>query len=342
MNILVIRLSALGDVAMTIPAIYSCAYCNPNSTFHVVTSKFCSQLFIGAPANVKLYPVDKNYQHGLWGTLHLLHLLHTLPIDAVADLHNVLRSWIIDWSFRMRGRRVLMLDKMRHERKQILFHGKAASQPFTERYFKVFYQLGLKIQPSFTTVMKNDHISLPDFSSVLPDKQLTIIGIAPFARYYNKTYPLTLMEQVVAQLSADGHFHTLLFSGGKTERAQMEIWQKKYTNTISVAGLFSLADEVRLMSHLKIMITMDSANMHMASLVGCRVISVWGSTTPHCGFLGWQQKDSDALVADCKCQPCTIAGSERCRYGDFHCLTTITPDKIYNHIKEITKIQTSC
>ncbi|MCH5176233.1 MAG: glycosyltransferase family 9 protein [Prevotellaceae bacterium] len=337
MNILVIRLSALGDVAMTIPAIYSCAYCNPDCTLHVVTSEFCAQLFIGAPDNVKLHLIGKDIQHGMLGTLRIIRQLHVLHIDAVADLHNVLRSWIIDWSFRLRGRRVQMLDKMRHERKQIVRQGKSASQPFTERYFNVFRKLGLKVNPLFTSVLKDDKTSYPDFSSVLPNDKLTPVGIAPFARYKNKTYPLPLMEQVVAKLSADSDFRILLFSGGKTESEQLKEWQNKYTNTVSVAKRFTLADEVRLMSRLKVMVSMDSANMHMASLVGCRVISVWGSTTPRCGFLGWQQNKSDALATNCKCQPCTIAGSERCRCGDYHCLTNMTPDKIYNTIKEITK-----
>ena len=341
-HLLVFRLSALGDVAMTIPAIYSCARSNPECTLHVVTSEFCAQLFIGAPTNVILHPIGKDNQHGLTGTWHMLRQLHQIPVDAVADLHNVLRSWVVDWSFRLRGKRVQMLDKMRHERQQILHKGKAASQPFTERYFNVFRKLGLKIEPLFSSVTENDNTSLPDFSAILPDDGLTPIGIAPFARYQNKTYPLPFMEQVIERLSADGRFRTLLFSGGKSEREQMEIWQKKYANTISVAGRFNLADEVRLMGRLKTMVTMDSANMHLASLVGCRVISVWGSTTPKCGFLGWQQNESDAFVAGCHCQPCTIAGSAKCRYGDYHCLTSITPDSIYTRIKEITKIQTLC
>lgn len=337
LHILIIRLSALGDVAMTIPAIYSCARSNPRHVFHIVTSLFCAQLFIDAPPNVILHPIDRGKQYGLLGTWRMLCQVHGLPIDAVADLHNVLRSWIIDWSFRLSGCRVQMLDKMRHERKSILHHRQTASQPFTERYFNVFRQLGLKVEPSFTSVIENTNTLQLFFSTILPDDKLIPIGIAPFARYKNKTYPLSLMEQVIAQLSTDGHFRILLFSGGKVESEKMEQWQKKYTNTISIAGQLGLADEIRLMTLLKIMVTMDSSNMHLASLVGCRVISVWGSTTPDCGFLGWKQNKDDALVAGCACQPCTIAGSNYCRYRDYHCLTSLSPDYLYNRIKEITK-----
>jgi len=339
-HVLVVRLSALGDVAMTLPAIYSCARSNPRCTFHIVTSDFCAQVFVGAPANVVIHPVAKDRRHGLRGTWRLLRQLHTLPVDAVADLHNVLRSWVIDISFLLRGRRVCMLDKMRHERQPILKHGQAASQPFVWRYFNVFHRLGLQTELVFTSVMEGD-TARPDFSAVMPKSKLIPIGIAPFARYVNKTYPLPQMERVVALLSADGRFRVLLFSGGRGERRLMERWQRQYANTVSVAGHYSLSDELRLMSRLQVMVTMDSANMHLASLVGCRVISVWGATTPRCGFLGWHQHEDDAIVADCDCQPCTISGSNSCRSGDYRCLRAIAPDCLYARIKDALKNPTS-
>lgn len=162
------------------------------------------------------------------------------------------------------------------------------------------------------------------------------IGIAPFARYQNKTYPLELMEELVKQLSANGHFNILLFSGGGEERMLTESWQQKYQRCHSVGGHLTLDDEIRLMSRLQLMVSMDSANMHLASLAGTRVISIWGSTTPQCGFLGWQQHYNDALMLHCDCQPCTIAGSNHCRYHDYHCLADITPESIYHHIVTIT------
>ena len=56
-RILVIRLSALGDVAMTIPAIYSVARTYPQHRFYVLTMAFCAKLFIHVPENITLYPV---------------------------------------------------------------------------------------------------------------------------------------------------------------------------------------------------------------------------------------------------------------------------------------------
>ncbi len=111
---LIIRFSALGDVAMTVPAIYSLATRYPDLNIDVVTRPFFARLFINAPDNVNVIGVDFNKDYkGVGGTLRLLRRLGKLRPDYVADLHNVLRSWIIDRYFRLRGVKVVMVDKMR-------------------------------------------------------------------------------------------------------------------------------------------------------------------------------------------------------------------------------------
>lgn len=339
-TLLVIRLSALGDVAMTIPAIYSLATQHPELTVKVLTLQPFAKLFIGKPENIELITVTKQEIKGLRGLTRLLGKLSGESIDMVADLHNVLRSWVIDCFFRLRGRKVIMVDKGRRNRRTLLKQKDEQHALYTERYFQVFRSLGYSLQPTFTNVIEHDSTQL-DFSSLLTDDGQVNIGIAPFARYQNKTYPLPLMEQVVQKLSVDGRFNILLFSGGKEERTLMEQWQQQYPHCHSIAGHFPLDDEIRLMSRLQLMVSMDSANMHLAALAGTRVISLWGSTTPQCGFMGWQQHTDDSMLLHCDCQPCTIAGSNQCRYNDFHCLAGITPDSIYNKITAITQSSTN-
>ena len=94
-----------------------------------------------------------------------------------------------------------------------------------------------------------------------------------------------------------------------------------------------LAAELELMRGLDVMLSMDSANMHLASLVGTRVVSVWGATHPYAGFLGWGQRAEDCVQKDLPCRPCSIYGSKPCRYGDYRCLNSITPEEI---VKAVT------
>jgi len=323
--VLVYRLSALGDVAMTIPAIYSCARTWPDTTFHVVTSVFCTQLFIDAPDNVVMHPVEKPVS-----TWRLLKQLNGLRIDAVADLHNVLRSWVVDAFFQLKGKKVRMLSKMRSERKGILTHKQQTSRPFTLRYFDVFEALGLPCEPRFSSLF----CQLPPLPLDMVKGSERWIGIAPYARYNNKVYPLELMQQVVRLLTAQKDTRIFLF-GSRGEQAEtMKKWEQLSPRIHTVAGRFSLSNELVLMAHLDVMISMDSANQHMASLVGTRVVSVWGSTTPACGFMAWGQCLEDAVYGNTSCQPCAIGGSKNCKRGDLACLKSIAPESLVKRISE--------
>jgi len=330
MHILVIRLSALGDVAMTIPAIYSVAQTYPEHRFTVATSVFTARLFINRPVNVDILPLPKSESHGIAGTWRLIQKTKRLKVDAVADLHNVLRSWLVDTSFRLRLKRVAMLDKHRSERRAILHDHSQAATPFIQRYFDVFARLGLKAEPQFTTLFPD---ALPPLPSFIPAKATEQwIGIAPFARYRSKTYDQAQMKEVVEQFASRPRSRVFLFGARGKEEKLLQEWAGKESNVFVVAGRLQLEEELALMAHIDTMITMDSANMHLASLVGTRVVSLWGGTTPACGFLGYGQSPSDALSAGLSCQPCTIAGSDRCPLGHMQCTHAISTSEVIGRV----------
>ena len=108
---------------------------------------------------------------------------------------------------------------------------------------------------------------------------------------------------------------------------------RKYKNVISMAEIkHKFIDEYALLAKCELMLTMESANMHLASLVGTRVVSVWGSTTPACGFMGYGQTADDALYASLPCQPCSTAGSTKCRLGTLECLKQLQPEAIVQRL----------
>jgi len=162
------------------------------------------------------------------------------------------------------------------------------------------------------------------------------IGVAPFAAHQGKIYPLDRMETVVAALSRRGD-KVYLFGGGAHEVAILEDWAAKYPNVECVAGKLSMAEELELIRSLKVMISMDSGNMHLASLVGTRVVSIWGATHPMAGFLGVGQKEEDCIQRELPCRPCSIYGNKPCRFGDYRCMD-ITPEEIVKHVGDIARI----
>ena len=329
-RMLIIRLSALGDVAMTIPAIYSLAERYPRLHIDVVTRPFFARLFINRPANVNLVGIDfKGEFKGVAGTLKLLRRLSALHPDCVADLHNVSRSWIIDTYFRLCGIKVAMVDKMRSRRKRLFKTGEP--QPsFIERYTDVFAKLGYPVDLTFENLYTDSRPSLP----LIPESPA--IGVAPFARYFNKTYPGAQMREVIDSLTQEG-YNVYLFGGRGTEAEELEKWATDNDKVTSLAGKYPLEEEIALMGTMGAMVSMDSSNQHMAALAGTKVISIWGSTTPACGFMPYDQPRDRSLCLNLPCQPCTVGGSPECPKGHFDCMRRLSPEMVVGKIKQVVK-----
>ncbi len=161
----------------------------------------------------------------------------------------------------------------------------------------------------------------------LPDVPQHAIGIAPFAKHRGKIYPTDEMAQVVAHFAVTRGAAVFLFGAGD-ERLVLETWEQRFPNVQSMAGKLSLYDELALIQQLPVMITMDSANMHLASFVGTPVVSVWGATHPYAGFYGWQQPSHNAVQANIPCRPCSVFGNKPCYRGDYLCFREIAPAAI--------------
>ena len=158
------------------------------------------------------------------------------------------------------------------------------------------------------------------------------IGIAPFAAHKGKIYPLEKMERVIELLlEREPNCRIFLFGGGAEERELLTQWESRH-DRCTCALLGSLYNELVLMSHLDTMVSMDSANMHLASLTGTRVVSVWGATHPFAGFMGWNQSPADAVQTTLPCRPCSIFGNKPCLHGDYPCLNSITPEDIAERV----------
>ena len=152
-NVLVMRLSVLGNVAMAIPVLYPVCKANPDTRFIMLTKRWPASMFHDRPANLKVvdFDVKENYR-GLFGLLKLARQLYKMyDIDAVADLHNVLRTRVMGFVFRLCGLPVVRLDKERAKRKALINH--KSYEPVTptiDRYRLVFENLGLEAPGGFT------------------------------------------------------------------------------------------------------------------------------------------------------------------------------------------------
>jgi len=297
-HLLLIRFSALGDVAMTVPVIRCLYKTYPGLKITFVSRPYVAPLFQEFK-NFNFYPTDFDGRHkGIKGLWTLFQELKTIPFSAVADLHSVLRVYLLKVFFRLCGFKVKSIDKGRLEKKALTRAKNKKFQPLTPtsyRYADVFRKLGFPI--SFEQHEFPEKNELPP--SLLPLYQASEkkwIGIAPFAAHAGKMYPLDLMQQLINYLQKDHQI--FLFGAGEKEKERLEVWEKAYTNVYSIAGKINLRKQLDLMAYLDLMISMDSANGHMAANAGTKVLTLWGMTHPFCGFAPFNQPLDHALTLD--------------------------------------------
>lgn len=337
-RLLLTRFSAMGDVAMTVPVVWSLAEKYPDVEIIFLSRKNFAPMFAHCPKNVRFIGVDlKNDYKGFSGLNRLFAEVKALNIDAYADCHDVLRTKYLRFRSALSGIRTEKIDKGRSEKKRLARLGAERCKPLkttVERYQDVLAHLGFDFKINFTSIFGGAVQDLPDeIKKITGDKTQKWVGVAPFAAHKGKILPLDKTEDVVKKLSEHG-CRVFLFGAGEKEGSVLEGWQSKYNDVVSVAGkLGGLGNELLLIFKLDSMLSMDSANMHLASLVGVRAVSVWGATHPAAGFLGYGQKDNDAVQVAMPCRPCSIYGNKKCRQSDeYKCLTQIQPDAIVDKI----------
>ena len=324
-TVLITRFSAVGDIAMTIPLLYSLSESYPEHRFIFVSRERFGQFFIDKPTNLEFIGINLDNYKGIRGLYRLYRELSAQEPDMFADLHDVLRTKILRTYFRLFGGvKVKSIDKGRKEKRVLTKESNSQKRQLKstfERYRDVFTQLGLPFKPQFVSLFKEGKGNIEEFYTTLPHKgDDRWVGIAPFARHKGKIYPLEKMEKVVEILSGEENIKLLFFGNGPEEEKIINNWCSRYPNTISFIGKSNFNGELRLISHLDAMVCMDSANMHMASLAGTPAISIWGATSPLAGFLGWQQRREDCIELPLECRPCSIFGNKPCRFGDYRCM----------------------
>lgn len=324
-------MSAIGDVAMLPHTIRAFRAVYPEVKISVATQRFLRPFFRGL--DLDFIDIDtKNEHRNLAGLMRLVAHIRKIGIDAVADMHGVIRSYEIDMLARLTGIRVATIRKGRVEKWFRLGYSKCDAVPLTHtvvRYCNVLRRLGFNF-PDPEPVTERPLLENP-----LGEKQGVWVGFAPFSAHAGKSYPADMREELV-QLLAERYDRVLIHSGGgDTELGFAKDMEQKYPNVTAVFPLCKLEQELALISHLDCMISMDSMAMHAASLVATPVVSIWGATHPEFGFSGYGNPAEQMLQVEMSCRPCSVYGKKPCKYGDYRCLRAITPQMVADKVEEV-------
>ncbi len=327
-HLLVLRTSAMGDVAMLPHALRALQTAYPALKITVATQPMFRPFFRGLTVDFLDVKVKAEH-HSVRGMWRLAREARALGVDAVADVHAVLRSLAFSLSMRLHGIRTARIRKGRSEKRQAMGSG-GDFKPLKHsvvRYCDVFRRLGFVFDDP-TPATK------PMWGNPLGEKQGCWVGFAPFSAHAGKTYPEEQSRQLM-QLLAARYDRVLVHGGGGREQAFAEEMEAAYPNVTALFGKVRFAGEMEVIAQEDCLVSMDSMAMHLASLVATPVVSVWGATHPALGFLGWGCRAEDALQTELPCRPCSVFGAKPCKYGDYHCLKAISAEQVAAQVERV-------
>jgi len=317
----------MGDVAMVASVLREFQAQHTDTEIIMVSRPFFSAFFDGIPRLI-FHPIDPKGKHkGIPGLLKLFNELKKYKAKQVADLHNNIRSRFLDILFKTSGYQVQILDKGRSEKKALTRSKDKVFKPLkltTERYADVLRKLSHQLE--------KQHRLIPQGMMPILASNAKKVGISAFAQHPYKVLSVEKMTEVIHSLSDLG-VQVLLFGGGASDKAITEKWEKQFPNVFSVVGKYNLTQELDIIAHLDLMISMDSSGMHMASLMGIPCVSVWGATHPYAGFLGYGQSMDDCVQVEHPNRPNSVYGNKSCLCDGVEAIDLVSSEMVVERVK---------
>lgn len=352
-HLLVIRSSAMGDVAMTVPALKALRERNPDLKITLLTRAFFQPFFrelshssveqsdggvkFDESPNFRFIEPDYEGRHkGFIGLIRLYRDISSFGITHVADLHDVLRTKVLRPLLRMSGCKVAIINKGRAEKRALTRkHQKVMTQltHTVERYRKVFLDLGFEVG-ELEPVERIERPVPGAITKLVGEKKGVWIGVAPFAQHQGKVYPTDQADRLIELLS-EKYDKVFVFGGGPYEKEFAEVMERRHKDVVSVIGRIKLNAELDFIPNIDVMVAMDSATAHMSSLVGTPAVTIWGATHPYAGFYPFGQEPDNAVQIDLRCRPCSVYGDKPCMFKDYRCMTRITPEMVVEKVDKV-------
>lgn len=335
-RLVILRFSALGDVALTVPVLLGFLETYPDRVLTVVTRPKFSPIFEKLARVQVLEARLKDEHKGILGLFRLYRSIRKLQPEAIVDLHNVLRTKILRFFLSFHSAKIRVIDKGRADKRSLTRSDSKILKPLKhtcKRYKEVFEDHGFDFELGSGRTLPTG--PMPENMANIGQIEGKMIGIAPFAAHEGKMYGIDKLGKVIEGLTTQLDCTILCFGGGKKEKTAIEHWEEQYPKCYNLIGKFSFTEELDVISNLDIMLSMDSGNGHLAAIFGVPTLTLWGITHPYAGFTPYDQPDENSLLAETTNFPkipTSIYGNT-CPPGYEVAINTIPEDDIISKIK---------
>lgn len=312
MKILLISLSNIGDAVLTTPVASVLAQEFPQAELHMLVGPKAAPLFEGNAFFERVWAYDKGAS--LAGKLRLLAGLCRERFDLAVDLRHTLIPWLI-------GAR----------RRTPLLRGRAKTLSRREQHLAVLKRLGLSVASPlpfpFADAALRKRVRAGLGACGLGPRELVVL--APGAASDLKLWPLARWRSLAGRLLEGDRFF-LAAAGSAEEHPQGEaLASLDRARVANWCGQTSLRELAALVSGARLVVTHDSAILHLASEQNVPVVALFGPTDPR--KYGPRHAASRVVRRDLACSPCEWA---RCPYHH-ECLDELRVETVWEACREL-------
>ena len=338
-KILVIRLSALGDIILTTPVLKAMRNKFPKASIYYLTRKDYKELLYLNPYLNEVICVDT--YDGIKGVFNLLKMVRAIKkmnIDLVVDLHFRHWSYVRTalWTLVLRN---FIGASIKIKSYKLPFNYKREMRTLHSHVVDLYFE-ALKNIDIFSSGNNPELFLCPEekdwarhYLNVngANDKAI-LIGVSPFASWKYKQWGADNFQKVCERLTSDLEIK-LVFFGKKEEEGLIRTVSQNInpSKMIHATGL-SLRKVMSLINRCGLFFCNDSGLMHMASSLNIPVVAVFGPTHPCLGYypLG---KHQIVLHSNAPCSPCSRWGEKKCKYRKQLCFSDISTELVLSKIK---------
>jgi heptosyltransferase-2 len=344
LRILVLRYSSLGDVALTLPALDELSSHYPKARLFYATKSAYASVVKYHPAVERVLTLPGSGAFAFWD--HLSEIKKLRP-HAVLDLHDSLRTHLLKWFLRkMKIQKWVTYDRESKQRRRLVNHKTKEPVPHVvERYVKALRGLGIQAAgpyPLIVPVPKSTTSFIKNFCELKGLKTSeSVVALAPGSKWFTKQWPPRYWSGLADRLT-EGYGAVIWWFGSPEERSEIEAIQSRMTvatskRGLNLAGEGDLLQTIQLLGHCDLFVGNDSGLTHIAVGRGCRVVAIFGSTTPSLGFAPWGPHNTIVENASLPCRPCHVHGRHSCPLGHFKCMEDLTVDLVEGAVARAIK-----
>jgi heptosyltransferase-2 len=335
---LVIQTAFIGDAILTLPVFQVLKRVEPSTSVDALVIPRTAELFRTHPAVTRVITFDKRGEdQGLRGLRNIVGEIRQQRYDAAIIPHRSIRSAMIALlggipmriGFDRSAGWLLLNERVSYDSR---LHE-------IERNLSLLAPLGIpfngKESPKLYPTSSDAQVIDEFLSSHGFQSRDRFIGVAPGSVWKTKRWLEESFVETIRRFVRDQH-NVVLIGGKEDEELCSRIRDQVGSSQVAVAaGTLSLLQSAELIRRCAVLLTNDSAPMHLAVAMGTSVIALYGATVPEFGFAPYGNHSVVLETKGLACRPCSIHGGNRCPIETFDCMRRISTDSVVKSVKEM-------